>query len=135
MTDYRVIVLGLGGIGSAAAYWATREFDDSVLGIEQYPLGHTNGGSEDHSRIIRMSYHTPEYVELAKSAYAAWSAVEADAGEEILLRTGGLDLAPADASIGLDSYRASMIVSGVPFEELTSDEVMRRWPQWRLPED
>lgn len=135
MTDYRVIVLGLGGIGSAAAYWATRQFGDSVLGIEQYPLGHTNGGSEDHSRIIRMSYHTPEYVELAKSAYAAWSAVEADADEEILLRTGGLDLAPADASIGLDSYRSSMTASGVPFEELTSDEVRKRWPQWRLPED
>ncbi len=135
MTDYRVIVLGLGGIGSAAAYWASRQFGESVLGLEQFSLGHVNGGSEDHSRIIRLSYHTPEYVGLARSAYEAWSVVEAEAGENLVLRTGGLDLAPIGASIGLDSYRSSMAAAGVPFEELTSDEVMRRWSQWRLPED
>lgn len=135
MTDYRVIVLGLGGIGSAAAYWASREFGESVLGLEQFALGHVNGGSEDHSRIIRLSYHTPEYVELARSAYEAWSVVEADIGAKLVLRTGGLDLAPANASIGLNSYRSSMAAAKVPFEELTSDEVMKRWPQWRLPQD
>ena len=135
MTDYRVAVLGLGGIGSAAAFWASRRLGGDVLGVEQFELGHTRGGSEDHSRIIRLSYHTPAYVELAKAAYAAWEQVEVDSGEQLVLRTGGLDLAPAGASIGLDDYRMSMTAASVPFDELDAAEVMRRWPQWRLSED
>ncbi|MGH8947387.1 MAG: N-methyl-L-tryptophan oxidase [Acidimicrobiia bacterium] len=135
MTDYRVAVLGLGGIGSAAAFWASRRLGGDVLGVEQFELGHLRGGSEDHSRIIRLSYHTPAYVELAKAAYAAWEQVEVDSGEQLVLRTGGLDLAPAGASIGLDDYRASMTAAAVPFEELDAAEVMRRWPQWSLSED
>ena len=118
MTDYRVGVLGLGGIGSAAAYWASRRLGSDVLGVEQFELGHGRGGSEDHSRIIRLSYHTPGYVELAKSAYQAWEQVEVDSGEPLVLRTGGLDLAPADAVIGLEDYRFSMTAAGVPFEEI-----------------
>ena len=135
MTDYRVAVLGLGGIGSAAAYWASRRLGDDVLGVEQFEPGHARGGSEDHSRIIRLSYHTPTYVELAKAAYRSWEQVEADSGEQLVLKTGGLDLAPAGASIGLGDYRSSMTTAGVPFEELDAGEVMTRWPQWRLDDD
>lgn len=135
MTDYRVIVLGMGGIGSAAVYWAARRSGKEVLGIEQFSLGHPNGGSGDHSRIIRLSYHTPEYVSLARAAYQAWARVEEDSGRQLVLKTGGLDLAPADALIGLDSYRQAMTASGVSFEELDSVQVMSRWPQWRLEED
>ncbi len=135
MTDASVIVLGLGGIGSGAVYWLSRRLGSEVVGIEQFPLGHDRGGSEDHSRIIRLSYHTPDYVELAKRAYAAWDEVERDGGEPVVLRTGGIDLAPPGASIGLDDYRSSMTAAGVPFEELDAAEIMRRWPQWRLPED
>jgi len=135
VTDYQVAVLGLGGIGSAAVYWASRRVGSDVLGVEQFELGHLRGGSEDHSRIIRLSYHTPGYVELAKAAYEAWERVEVDSGKQLILRTGGLDLAPAGASIGLDDYRESMTAASVPFEELDAAEVMRRWPQWRLSED
>ena len=135
MTDYRVGVLGLGGIGSAATYWASRRLGSDVIGLEQFEIGHARGGSEDHSRIIRLSYHTPGYVELAKGAYDAWAQVEVDSGEPLVLRTGGLDLAPANASIGLDDYRASMSAAGVAFEKLDASEVMGRWPQWKLTED
>ncbi len=135
MTDYRVAILGLGGIGSATAYWAAKRLGNDVLGIEQFALGHARGGSEDHSRIIRLSYHTPAYVELARAAYRAWERVEVESGEPLVLRTGGLDLAPADASIGLGGYRESMTSAGVDFEELTAADVMHRWPQWRLSDD
>lgn len=135
MTDFRVGVLGLGGIGSAAVYWASRRVGGDVLGVEQFGLGHVRGGSEDHSRIIRLSYHTPGYVELAKAAYLAWEEVEVDSGEPLVLTTGGLDLAPQDAAIGLEDYRASMSAAGVQFEELDAGGVMKRWPQWRLNDD
>src|SRR5690348_8387138 len=60
--EFDHVVVGLGGIGSAAAYWLARRGDGgrsrSVLGLEQFDIGHPNGASEDHSRIIRRSYHT-----------------------------------------------------------------------------
>ncbi len=132
--DYEVIVVGLGGLGSGAAYWLARQ-GAQVLGIEQFELGHVRGASHDHSRIIRLSYHTPFYVALAKQAYAAWAAVEADAGEQLILRTGGLDLEPANAAISLDDYARSLAAESVPFEWLDADEIMRRWPQFRLTGD
>jgi sarcosine oxidase len=132
--DYDVIVLGLGGLGSAAAYWLARG-GVRVLGLEQFELGHLRGASHDHSRIIRLSYHTPFYVALAKQAYAAWAEVEADAGAPLILRTGGLDLEPAHAAISLDDYAASLAAESVPFEWLDAGEIMRRWPQFCLTAD
>ena len=64
------LVIGLGGLGSGAAYWLARlgqeaGRDDVIVGLEQFELGHDKGASHDHSRIIRYSYHTTEYVRLA----------------------------------------------------------------------
>jgi sarcosine oxidase len=130
--DYEYIVLGLGGFGSAAAYWLARRARGNVLGLEQFELGHVRGESQDHSRIIRLSYHEPHYVELAKHAYRAWAEVERDAGEQLVLKTGGLDLGPRESAISLESYSGSMDAAGVPYERLDAGEIMRRWPQWRL---
>ncbi len=133
--EYDYIVLGLGGFGSAAAYWLARRQGKDVLGLEQFELGHVRGESQDHSRIIRLSYHAPHYVELAKHAFAAWHEVERDSGEQLVLRTGGLDLGPRVSAIPLDSYSDSMDAAGVAYERLDAEEIMRRWPQWRLSDD
>ena len=133
--DYEYVVLGLGGFGSAAAYWLARRAGSEVLGLEQFELGHVRGESQDHSRIIRLSYHTPEYVELAKHAYQAWTLVERDSGEQLILRTGGLDFAPRISAIPLTNYSASMDAVGVSYETLDAAEIMRRWPPFRLSDD
>lgn len=132
--DYHTIILGLGGLGSAALYWLARRGGD-VLGLEQFEIDHGRGGSQDHSRIIRLSYHTPGYVELAKAAYATWAEVEADAGEQLVYRTGGLDLWPAAPAYPMSDYTGSMDACGVVYERLDARDVMRRWPQFRLTED
>ena len=133
--EYDTIVLGLGGLGSAALYRLARRIGHEALGIEQFELDHGFGSSRDHSRIIRLSYHTPGYVELAKQAYTAWTEVEADAGEQLVFRTGGLDLWPADPAFPMSDYTGSMDACGVPYERLAADEVMYRWPQFRLTDD
>jgi len=132
--EFETIVLGLGALGSAALYRIARRGGE-VLGLEQFELGHGRGSSQDHSRIIRLSYHTPGYVELAKHAYAAWAEVEADAGEQLIFKTGGLDLWPANPAYPMSDYTHSMDACGVAYERLTAGEVMRRWPQFRLPDD
>jgi sarcosine oxidase len=133
--DWDAIVVGLGGIGSAAAYWLSRTLGDGVLGLEQFELHHANGASADHSRIIRLSYHRRDYVRLAKRAYECWAAVEAEAGEPIVTITGGLDLWPASPAIPHADYVESLTAEGVPLESIDAAEVMRRWPQWRLEAD
>lgn len=139
MTDHRrdwdVIVVGLGALGSGAVYWASTRPGIRVLGLERFDLGHANGASADHSRIIRLSYHRPDYVRLARRAYASWAEVEAESGERIVTVTGGLDLWPGEPAIPMADYTDSLAAEGVPFELLDAAEVMRRWPQWRLTDD
>jgi sarcosine oxidase len=133
--DFEYVVLGLGGWGSAAAYWLSRRVGREVLGLEQFELGHVRGESQDHSRIIRLSYHTPEYVELAKHAYRAWAEVEQDSGEQLVLKTGGLDFAPRESAIPLTNYSGSMDAAGVPYEHLDGAEIRRRWPQFTVGDE
>lgn len=131
---YEYIVLGLGGLGSVAAYWLARRAHGRVLGLEQFELGHVRGGSQDHSRIIRLSYHTPTYVRLAQQAYAAWAETAAEAQEQLIVPTGGLDFFPAGGAIPAEDYTTSLQACGVPYEWLDTAETMRRWPQFQLPE-
>ena len=133
--DFEYIVLGLGGLGSAAAWWLSRRAGADVLGLEQFELGHVRGESQDHSRIIRLSYHTPAYVELAKSAYSSWATLAAEAREAVVLKTGGLDFGPRTSAIPLESYSRSMDAAGVAYEHLDAAEIMRRWPQFHLTPD
>jgi len=133
--EFDVIIVGLGALGSAAAYWASSRPGVRVLGLERFELGHANGASADHSRIIRLSYHRPDYVRLAKRAYESWSIVEAEADEKIVTITGGLDLWPADAAIPMADYTDSLGAEDVPFELLGAAEIQRRWPAWHLTDD
>jgi len=122
-----VAVVGLGGLGSASAYWLARR-GASVIGFDQFELGHVRGASHDHSRIIRRSYHTPEYVRLTAHAYDAWRAVEAESRQRIITITGGIDLFPVDAAIDHRTYTASLDAEHVPYEWIDGAEVRTRWP-------
>jgi sarcosine oxidase len=128
---FDVVVVGLGALGSAAA-WALARAGARVLGLEQFELGHHRGASHDHARIIRRSYHTPGYVRLAGLAYAAWAELERETEERLVVTTGGLDLFPPGSAIPPGPYRASLEACGVPYQWLDAAEVMRRWPAFRL---
>lgn len=131
--EYEYIVLGLGGIGSGAAYWLARRAGVEVLGLEQYGLNHDKGASEDHSRIVRLAYEKPAYVELARHSYAAWDDVERDGDEPLIVITGGLDLfPPSPSAVPMRDFADSMVAHDVPFEQLDAAETMRRYPQFQL---
>lgn len=135
MEHFDVAVIGLGGIGSATAWYAARS-GRSVMGLERFALGgHSRGASHDHSRIIRHSYHTAHYVELTHHAYACWRDVEETSGERCVNVTGGIDLFPRHAAIDIDTYRQAMRSNDISFDELSAAETMRRWPAWRLVDD
>ena len=132
--EYDVIVIGLGALGSGAAYWLAKR-GASVLGLEQFEFGHARGSSHDWSRIIRLSYFSPAYVRLAKEAYRAWESLERDAGELVVFKTGGLDIGPRDGAIPLSNYADSMRACDVYFEQLDAAEIRKRWPVWKIGDE
>lgn len=134
---FDVIVLGCGGIGSAALYWLSRELGNNVLGLEQFSHGHEKGGSHDHSRIIRLSYDHVDYTRLAPDTYTCFAELEQESGVQLVYKTGGLDIGiiEQDKPFELDDYRNAMRESNIPFETWTSAETMQHFPQFRLPEN
>ena len=136
---YKAIVVGCGGLGSAALYWLSRELGQDVLGLEQFRLGHDYGASQDHSRIIRLAQHQSEYAALAPYAYEAWSEIEDESGVRVLFETGGLIIEAKDerdpekvGTRNIDGYVAAFREHGFDYELLDSEGLMARWPQFRL---
>ncbi len=133
--SYAYVVLGLGGLGSAACFWLSKGAGPEVLGIEQFDIGHARGESHDHSRIIRLTYHTVPYVRFAQRAYHTWHEVEAEAGEELVVKTGELNFWPPTTTLNEAAYNDSMAACGVPFEILDAAAIRRRFPQFRFDDD
>jgi len=136
-THYDYIVLGCGGIGSGTAYWLARRAGGEVLGLEQFPLGHSHGGSQDHSRIIRLTYHHADYTRLTPHTYTAWAALEAESAVQVVFKTGGIELALMNSphTREIEIYAGAMDAAGIPYEKLDGGEVMRRYPQFHLREE
>lgn len=127
------VVVGLGALGSATAYELARR-GRSVLGLERFALGHHRGASHDTSRILRHSYHTPEYVRLTLEAYDDWARLSESCGEDLVTVVGGLDLFPPEPAIPLVDYTGSLAEVGVGFELLDVDAIRARWPQFQVPD-
>ncbi len=133
--DADVAIVGLGGIGSSAAFFSARR-GLRVIALERFELGgHSRGASHDHSRIIRRSYHTEHYVRLTAHAYGAWREVEAAGGRQCIWTTGGVDLFPEHAAIDPSTYAGAMTAAGVPFHVLDGAQVRRRWPAIVVEDD
>lgn len=133
MTTYDAIVIGAGAMGSAAAYYLARE-GASVLLLEQYELDHRWGSSYGASRIIRYSYDVVDYIALAKPNYELWAALQAEAGETLLIPTGGVDFG-RKGDTSLTATRESMAAMNIAHEVLTPAEANERFPQFRFAED
>ena len=133
-TDYEYIVLGCGGIGSATAYWLSRRKSKDVLGIEQFAHGHHHGGSQDHSRIIRLTYYYPQYIHLAPASYTAWHTLEEESDVQMVFKTGSIQFSPVDHPYRyeIDKYTGAMDETGVPYDRVDADEIVKRFPQFRL---
>ncbi len=130
--DFEYVIIGAGGMGSAAAYHLAGE-GRSVLLLEQFEIGHTRGSSHGESRIIRLSYDHVAYVQLAQAAYRLWADLELDAQQRVITTTGGLDLS-APQHPAFEACVASLSVLHVRRELLNTLEVQRRFPQFRVPE-
>jgi monomeric sarcosine oxidase len=131
---FDVIVLGGGTMGTAAA-WALGKRGLKTLVLEQFHHVHDQGSHGGETRVIRHAYaESPEYVPLVCRADQLWQELQDSIGEQVLVRCGGLELAaPGFAHAG--AARTSADAHGLSYEWLSPDEVMSRWPAFRVPED
>ncbi|MEM1239173.1 MAG: N-methyl-L-tryptophan oxidase [Cyanobacteria bacterium P01_H01_bin.26] len=127
---FDAIVIGAGGIGSAAAYYLTK-VGQRVLLLEQFELNHRNGSSYGYSRVIRYTYDNPVYINLMRDAYPLWFELQAEAKEQLYVKTGGLDF----GFPGTDTFQAlktSMDTAQLDYEHLNQADIRQRYPQFTL---
>lgn len=131
---YDVIVAGLGGMGSSAAYHLAGR-GKKVLGLEQHTPAHDQGSSHGESRIIRQAYFEgAEYVPLLFRAYELWERLEEETGEDLMSLVGGLMVGRRDGDLVSGSV-ASAEEHGLPYKMLDSSEIRSRFPVFAPDEE
>jgi sarcosine oxidase len=127
-TTFDAIIIGLGAMGSAAAYQLARR-GRRVLGLERYRPAHDQGSSHGQSRIIRQAYYEdPAYVPLLLRTYDLWWQLERDANETLLTITGGIMIGPPESQVVAGSIRSAQ-EHNLHHEILDAAEIRRRFPQ------
>jgi sarcosine oxidase len=102
LSRYDAIVVGLGTMGTAAAYQLARR-GRRVLGIEQFGIVHDRGSMHGETRIIRLAYHEhPDYVPLLRRAYELWRELD----PSLLHIVGSLGVGPEDGVVVSGALRA-----------------------------
>jgi sarcosine oxidase len=133
MGQYDVAVVGLGALGSAAAYHASIK-GARVVGFEQFELGHVRGASHDTSRVVRTSYGALEFVAFAWLAYKDWVELERWSGMKMLTITGGVTFLPQKGPTPSSDFTTSLDANDVPYELLTPEETNKRRPGFNVPQ-
>jgi sarcosine oxidase len=124
---YDVIVVGLGGMGSAAAYHLSAR-GQRVLGLERFGPAHDQGASHGGSRIIRQSYFEgPQYVPLLLRSYELWRRLAVLSGRDVIQLTGGV-MAGLPASRAVAGSRRSAEQWDLPYDMLSAADIRKRFP-------
>src|SRR5438067_6879262 len=132
MARYDAIVVGVGGMGSAAAYHLARR-GKRVVGLERFTIPNEMGSSHGVSRIIRLAYfEDPAYVPLLRRSFELWRQLEGDFGEQILHMTGCLHIGAPGTAL-YDGCLRSCAEHRLQHEVLDPAELRRRFPAFRMP--
>src|SRR3954463_14072842 len=132
--SYDVIVLGAGGMGSAACFELARR-GRTVLALEQFPLVHDRGSSHGHTRIIRRAYYEhPAYVPLVRRAFERWYDLEQRTGRHLLTECPCLSVGRPDGEV-VTGVLSSAREHSLAVELFNGAALRGRFPQFRVPGD
>jgi sarcosine oxidase len=124
---FDVIIVGLGAMGSAAAFHLTKS-GKRVLGLDRFAPPHIFGSSHGQTRIIREAYFEhPSYVPIVQRAYELWGELSRETGQRLFVQTGGLMIGRPDGVV-VAGARCSAETHRLPHEVLSSQEITRRFP-------
>src|ERR1700712_4327354 len=120
--DADVAVVGLGGMGAAAA-WRLAERGVRVIGFERFRPGHVQGSSHGRTRLFRVAcLEHPNLVPLAQTSKALWQDLEKHSGTDILQITGGLMIGAPDSPVIAGTLAAGR-AHGLAIREMSRDEL------------
>ncbi len=128
---YDFVVVGAGVFGAWTAHFL-RQSGASVALLDAYGPANSRASSGGETRVIRMGYGPDElYTRWAIQSLPLWREFAARTGREIFRQTGVLWLSNDDDTY-LKSLCSMLAQAGVEREELTTEEIARRWPQLRF---
>ena len=131
---YDVAIIGLGAMGSAAAWHLARR-GRSVAGFEQFEPGHDRGSSHGYTRVFRTAYtEGAAYVPLALRALDNWRMLEAEAGEDLLTLSGVLEAGGPGSPMVAGTLAAARRF-GLAHDVMDGREINARFPGFELPAD
>jgi sarcosine oxidase len=133
MSGFDAIVLGVGGVGSAALFHLAQR-GASVLGIDRFPTAHDRGSSHGQTRLIRQAYFEhSDYVPLVQRAFDKWADLERTLGATLYRETGLLQVGPAAGHV-LRGVRESAAGHGLAIENLSARDAAERFAGFEMPE-
>jgi monomeric sarcosine oxidase len=131
MKTYDFAIIGAGVFGAWTAHFL-RQSGASVALLDAYGPANSRASSGGETRVIRMGYGPDElYTRWAMRSLPIWRDFAARTGREIFRQTGVLWLSN-DADAYLKSLCSVLAQAGVEGEELTAEDIARRWPQLRF---
>ncbi|WP_283214791.1 N-methyl-L-tryptophan oxidase [Paenibacillus sp. HWE-109] len=132
-TSYDVIIIGAGSMGMSAGYHLAKN-NVKVLLIDKFDPPHTAGSHHGETRLIRHAYSgSGTYTAMALRADKLWTELEEDCGQQLLVRSGVLNMGAAE-SANLEVKRQAAVDFGIQVEQLAADEIRKRWPGVQPPD-
>ena len=134
MERYDTIVLGVGGVGSAALYHLAKR-GVRTIGIDRFNPPHDRGSSHGQSRVIRQAYFEhSDYVPLLREAYRLWHELESLLKTQLFHQIGLVEVGPSDGVVVPGVLRAAS-EHGLRVESLTAPQIERQWPGLQVARD
>ena len=132
--DGKLAVIGLGSIGSMALWQASR-LTDAVVGFEAHSPAHGRSAVGGDTRLFRMLYRgNPNYYPILERSRQLWAELEAETGQDILTRCGGLSIGTKDGPY-LTALLETTRTNGAEHVILNREEMAERYPQHNLRPD
>jgi sarcosine oxidase len=132
VTSYDVIVIGAGGVGSAAQFHLAKR-GVKVLGLDRFPPGHDRGSSHGRTRVIRQAYFEhADYVPLLLRAYELWADLADRSGLPLFHETGLLEVGLPTGQV-IPGVKQAAVLHRLEIELLSQSEAQKRFPGFRIP--
>jgi sarcosine oxidase len=124
-----VVVVGLGGFGSAAL-WRLAQRGVDVAGIERHGIGHHLGSSHGDTRLFRIACQEhPGLAPVALKSLELWTGLGEQAGQQLVRQSGCLSTGSPGSRPVRGAIEAAA-AAGLPVVQLSHEELVARQPQY-----